>query len=106
MAALEEVWALDIFGSSRSILAIVNCMTAGDNLSLLLSYGGTYNQFRVQFPRLGIEVKFADGDSIDSFRNKLMIKPKQYMSNQWEILGSTSQILRDSLALRRKMEFP
>ncbi len=37
---------------------------------------GGINQFKVQFPRLGIEVKFADGDSIDSFRNKIDDKTK------------------------------
>jgi len=52
-------------------------MTAGDNfVSTSFLYGGTYNQFKVQFPRLGIEVKFADGDSIDSFRNKIDDKTK------------------------------
>ncbi len=25
-------------------------------------YGGTYNQFKVSFPRLGIHTKFVDGD--------------------------------------------
>jgi len=58
-------------------LAILNCMTAGDIfVSTSFIYGGTYNQFKVQFPRLGIEVKFADGDSIDSFRNKIDDKTK------------------------------
>ena len=55
----------------------MNCMTAGDNfVSTSFLYGGTYNQFKVQCPRLGIEVKFADGDSIDSFRNKIDDKTK------------------------------
>ena len=30
-------------------------------------YGGTYNQFKVAFKRLGIEARFADGDQPDSF---------------------------------------
>lgn len=30
-------------------------------------YGGTYNQFKVSFKRLGIEARFADGDNVDSF---------------------------------------
>ena len=30
-------------------------------------YGGTYNQFKVAFKRLGIEVRFADGDDVESF---------------------------------------
>jgi O-acetylhomoserine (thiol)-lyase len=43
-------------------------MQAGDNfVSTSFLYGGTYNQFKVQFPRLGIDVRFADGDDVDSF---------------------------------------
>jgi O-acetylhomoserine/O-acetylserine sulfhydrylase len=39
---------------------------AGDNIvSTSYLYGGTYNQFKVAFPRLGIEVKFVNGDDPD-----------------------------------------
>ena len=55
-------------GQSAQFLAITNCMQAGDNfVSTSFLYGGTYNQFKVQFPRLGIQVKFADGDDVESF---------------------------------------
>jgi len=37
-------------------------------------YGGTYNQFKVTFPRLGINVKFVDGDSPEDFEK--LIDPK------------------------------
>jgi len=79
MAALEGGMAAlaTSSGQAAQFLAIVNCMTAGDNfVSTSFLYGGTYNQFKVQFPRLGIEVKFADGDGIDSFRNKIDDKTK------------------------------
>ena len=43
-------------------------MQAGDNfVSTSYLYGGTYNQFKVQFPRLGIDVRFAEGDDVASF---------------------------------------
>ncbi|KZR64468.1 O-acetylhomoserine aminocarboxypropyltransferase/cysteine synthase family protein [Prochlorococcus sp. MIT 1303] len=59
-------------GQSAQFLAITNCMQAGDNLvSTSFLYGGTYNQFKVQFPRLGIDVKFADGDDVDSFATQI-----------------------------------
>ena len=59
-------------GQSAQFLAITNCMQAGDNLvSTSFLYGGTYNQFKVQFPRLGIDVKFADGDDVDSFASQI-----------------------------------
>ena len=55
-------------GQSAQFLAITNCMQAGDNfVSTSFLYGGTYNQFKVQFPRLGIQVKFDDGDDVASF---------------------------------------
>ncbi len=64
-------------GQSAQFLAIANCMQAGDNfVSTSFLYGGTYNQFKVQFPRLGINVKFADGDEIDSFASQIDNKTK------------------------------
>ena len=59
-------------GQSAQFLAIANCMQAGDNfVSTSFLYGGTYNQFKVQFPRLGINVKFAEGDEIESFASQI-----------------------------------
>ncbi|OUU21855.1 MAG: O-acetylhomoserine aminocarboxypropyltransferase [Planctomycetia bacterium TMED53] len=59
-------------GQASQFAAIANIMQAGDNfVSTSFLYGGTYNQFKVQFPRLGIEVKFADGDDIESFKSQI-----------------------------------
>jgi O-acetylhomoserine (thiol)-lyase len=59
-------------GQSAQFLAITNCMQAGDNfVSTSFLYGGTYNQFKVHFPRLGIQVKFADGDDVASFAEQI-----------------------------------
>jgi O-acetylhomoserine (thiol)-lyase len=59
-------------GQSAQFLAITNCMQAGDNfVSTSFLYGGTYNQFKLQFPRLGIQVKFADGDDVASFAEQI-----------------------------------
>ncbi len=59
-------------GQSAQFIAITNCMKAGDNfVSTSYLYGGTYNQFKVQFPRLGIKVKFADGDTVESFASQI-----------------------------------
>ncbi|BEV36478.1 O-acetylhomoserine aminocarboxypropyltransferase/cysteine synthase [Synechococcus sp. M16CYN] len=64
-------------GQSAQLLAITNCMQAGDNfVSTSYLYGGTYNQFKVQFPRFGIDVRFADGDEIDSFASQIDDKTK------------------------------
>ncbi len=59
-------------GQSAQFIAITNFLTAGDSfVSTSFLYGGTYNQFKVQFPRLGINVKFADGDDVESFEKQI-----------------------------------
>ncbi len=51
-------------GQAAQFLALNNILEAGDNfVSTSFLYGGTYNQFKVAFKRLGIEARFADGDS-------------------------------------------
>jgi len=55
-------------GQAAQFLALNNILQAGDNfISTTYIYGGTYNQFKVAFKRLGIEVRFADGDDVESF---------------------------------------
>ncbi|MCE1197713.1 MAG: O-acetylhomoserine aminocarboxypropyltransferase/cysteine synthase [Marinilabiliales bacterium] len=55
-------------GQSAQFLALTNILQAGDNfVSTSFVYGGTYNQFKVQFKRLGIQVKFVNGDNPEDF---------------------------------------
>lgn len=55
-------------GQAAQFLAITNLAQAGDNIvSTQFLYGGTYNQFKVSLPRLGIEVRFAEEDTIQDF---------------------------------------
>lgn len=55
-------------GQAAQFLAVTNLAQAGDNIvSTQNLYGGTYNQFKVTLPRLGINVKFAENDDPDSF---------------------------------------
>jgi O-acetylhomoserine (thiol)-lyase len=59
-------------GQAAQFLALNNIMQAGDNfISTSFLYGGTYNQFKVSFKRLGIEVKFANGDDVESFAKQI-----------------------------------
>src|SRR3954464_13939509 len=70
MAALEGgVAALATSsGQASQFLSLNNIMKAGDNfVSTSYLYGGTYNQFRVSFKRLGIDARFADGDDVEKF---------------------------------------
>ena len=70
IAALEGGVAALATGSGQAaqFLALSNILQAGDNfVSTSYLYGGTYNQFKVSFKRLGIEARFADGDKAESF---------------------------------------
>ncbi len=56
-------------GQAAQFLAIITLAKAGDNIvSTPNLYGGTYNQFKVTLPRLGIDVKFVgENDSPADF---------------------------------------
>jgi O-acetylhomoserine (thiol)-lyase len=55
-------------GQSAQFIALNNILQAGDNfVSTSHLYGGTYNQFKSQFKRLGIEVRFTPDDEPASF---------------------------------------
>ncbi|MEH2248924.1 O-acetylhomoserine aminocarboxypropyltransferase/cysteine synthase family protein [Nostoc sp.] len=59
-------------GQAAQFLAISTIAQAGDNIvSTSFLYGGTYNQFKVSLPRLGINVKFVEGDEPESFRQAI-----------------------------------
>ena len=64
-------------GQSAQFLALTNFLALGDNfVSTPFLYGGTYNQFKVQFKRLGIDVQFAENDEPESFEAKINAKTK------------------------------
>lgn len=55
-------------GQSAQFIALNNILQAGDNfVSTSHLYGGTYNQFKVQFKRLGVEVRFTPTDEPEEF---------------------------------------
>ena len=55
-------------GMSAQFMAISALAGAGDNIiSTSNLYGGTYNQFKVFLPRLGITTKFVNGDNPEDF---------------------------------------
>src|SRR5690606_4806385 len=64
-------------GQAAQFLAINNILQAGDNfVTSSFLYGGTYNQFKVSFKRLGIEARFAEADDPESFRKLIDDKTK------------------------------
>lgn len=64
-------------GQAAQFLAISTIAEAGDNIvSTSYLYGGTYNQFKVTFPRLGINVKFVESDDPSAFADAIDEKTK------------------------------
>ncbi|MBO9592955.1 MAG: O-acetylhomoserine aminocarboxypropyltransferase/cysteine synthase [Niabella sp.] len=64
-------------GQAAQFLAITNLLQAGENfVTSPFLYGGTFNQFKVSFKRLGIDVRFAADDNPDSFRPLIDDKTK------------------------------
>lgn len=64
-------------GQAGQFLAVTNIAEAGDNIvATSFLYGGTYNQFKVTLPRLGINVKFVEGDDPKDFRKAIDDKTK------------------------------
>ncbi|MEM9858457.1 MAG: O-acetylhomoserine aminocarboxypropyltransferase/cysteine synthase [Bacteroidota bacterium] len=70
IAALEGGVAALAVGSGQAaqFIALNNFLSVGDNfVSTSFLYGGTYNQFKVAFKRLGIETRFAESDKAEHF---------------------------------------
>jgi len=56
-------------GSAAIHYAVINIAEQGNNIvSVPLLYGGTYTLFKHMLPRLGIEVRFAADDSVESLK--------------------------------------
>jgi len=64
-------------GMAAQFIALNNILEAGDNfITSSFLYGGTYNQFKVSFKRLGIEARFAKGDDAGSIESLIDEKTK------------------------------
>jgi len=64
-------------GMAAQFIALNNILEAGDNfVTSSFLYGGTYNQFKVSFKRLGIEARFAKGDDAGSIESLIDEKTK------------------------------
>ncbi|MDF2433554.1 MAG: O-acetylhomoserine/O-acetylserine sulfhydrylase [Mucilaginibacter sp.] len=79
MAALEGgVAALaTASGQAAQFIALNNIMQVGDNfVTSPFLYGGTHNQFKVAFKRLGIEARFAKDDTAENIESLIDGKTK------------------------------
>lgn len=64
-------------GQAAQFLALNNILQAGDNfVSTSFLYGGTYNQFKVSFKRIGIEARIAKGNDPAEFEKLIDSKTK------------------------------
>ncbi len=64
-------------GQAAQFIAISTIAEAGDNIvSTSYLYGGTYNQFKITFPRLGINVKFVESDDSAGYADAIDEKTK------------------------------
>ena len=64
-------------GQAAQFMAIAALAHTGDNIvSTSNLYGGTYNQFKVFMPRLGISTKFVSGDKPEDFAGLIDEKTK------------------------------
>ena len=79
IAALEGGVAALAVGSGQAaqFIALNNILEAGDNfVSSSNIYGGTYNQFKVAFKRLGIETRFTENETADAYEALIDRKTK------------------------------
>lgn len=64
-------------GQAAQLLALHNILHAGENfVSSPYLYGGTYNQFKVAFKRLGIDARFAKSDKAKDLEKLIDDKTK------------------------------
>jgi len=94
-------------GQAAQFLAINNILESGDNfVSGANLYGGTYNQFKVSFKRLGIEARFAKDDSAENIEALIDDKTKAIFL---ETIGNPSFTVPDFdavAAVARKYDLP
>lgn len=109
IAALEGgVAALAVAsGQAAQFIALHNILLPGDNfVTSSYLYGGTYNQFKVSFKRIGVEARFADLDNPASFEALIDDKTKAiYM----ETIGNPGFAIPDFekiSAIAKKYDLP
>ncbi len=109
IAALEGGVAALAVGSGQAaqFIALNNILQAGDNfVSSANLYGGTYNQFKVAFKRLGIDVRFAEGELPEDYEELIDSGTKAIYV---ETIGNPSFNIPDFEALAelaRKYDLP
>ncbi|MGB3467626.1 MAG: O-acetylhomoserine aminocarboxypropyltransferase/cysteine synthase, partial [Cyclobacteriaceae bacterium] len=109
IAALEGGVAAVAVGSGQAaqFIALTNILQAGDNfVTSPYLYGGSYNQFKVAFKRLGIEVRFAEDEQAESIEKHIDEHTKAIY---FETIGNPGFVVPDFeslVALGKKHDIP
>lgn len=94
-------------GQAAQFIALTNILESGDNfVSGANLYGGTYNQFKVSFKRLGIEARFAADSEAENIEKLIDDKTKAIYV---ETIGNPSYNIPDFekiAAVARKYDLP
>ncbi len=89
-------------GQAAQFIALNNILQTGDHfVSSPFVYGGSYNQFKVAFKRLGIQVDFANSDKVDDLEDKITNKTKAIYL---ETIGNPGFSVPDFHAIARLAE--
>jgi O-acetylhomoserine (thiol)-lyase len=109
VAALEGGVAALAVGSGQAsqFIALNNILQAGDNfVTTSFLYGGTYNQFKVAFKRLGVDARFAEGDTVEAFEKLIDKKTKALYLESIGNPGFNIPDFEAIAALARKHDLP
>ncbi len=94
-------------GQAAQFLALTNILESGENFIAASNlYGGTYNQFKVSFKRLGIEARLAHNGEPDKIEELIDEKTKAIFI---ETIGNPSYVIPDFekvAAVAKKHDIP
>ena len=94
-------------GHAAQFIALNNILQAGDNFVTSSNlYGGSHNQFKVSFKRLGVEARFAAGESVADYEKLIDGNTKALYC---ETIGNPSYNIPDFeglSALAKKHDLP
>ncbi|MEB0261838.1 MULTISPECIES: O-acetylhomoserine aminocarboxypropyltransferase/cysteine synthase [unclassified Mucilaginibacter] len=94
-------------GQAAQFIALNNILQAGDNfVTSPFLYGGTYNQFKVAFKRLGIEVRFAQDDTAENIEKHIDNKTKAIYTETIGNPGFSIPDFEKLAALAKKHDLP
>jgi O-acetylhomoserine/O-acetylserine sulfhydrylase len=94
-------------GQAAQFIALNNILQVGDNfVTSPFLYGGSYNQFKVGFKRLGIEARFAADDRAESFEPLINEKTKAIYLETIGNPGFNIPDFEQIAALARKYDLP